>query len=208
MFIVPRSPEALRHSPTSVSNPCPSFPLLFVCFGAGPVAETFGSTRSPWLPSQGCPIPPHPCLANLTESGQFSRRTKVKSSNKFHECGVRTRGVEGSRVLLRDTALNHSTRHWRIPTRHCSPREARMALAFLQGGMKPFAVAPVRTLTGPRKGRDGADRAKPRAVLCLVPQWPCPTTLPEIAAVSPRGSLTPFPTSASPFRSPQRFPPC
>lgn len=207
MSILLRSPQPLRHSPTSVSHPCPSFPLPFVCSGAGPVAETFGSTHSLWLPSQACPILPHPCPANLIKSSQFSRRAKVKSSNKFHECCVRTRGVEESRVLLRDKLLNHIMRHWRIPTRRCSPWEARMALAFLQGGMKLFAVVPVGKLRDPREGRDGADRAKPWVVLCLVLPWPCSTTLPETAAVASRESLTHFPTSASPFGCPPRFPP-
>jgi len=90
-------PQILPRSPASSSLPCPrfpSFPLVFVCSGAA--AERVRSTHSLWVPSQGCSLPPHRSPANLTVSGQFSQRVKVKSSQEISQAWCWDRGVEES----------------------------------------------------------------------------------------------------------------
>lgn len=98
MRTLPNSPKPPEIPPNPSPWPCRQlsatpqvsiFPTRF-CSGAGPVAETFGSTRSLQLLSRGSPLPPHHCPANLTKPSQFSQKDKVKSSNKFHERGVGT----------------------------------------------------------------------------------------------------------------------
>lgn len=98
MSILPRFPQ-IPPSPQPL-HPWlmfPSSPLVLLCSEAGRVAENFRSTHSLQLPSQSCPIPPHPCLASSRYSSQVSQRDKMKTQQISHGAGA---GMQQRRALI------------------------------------------------------------------------------------------------------------
>lgn len=130
--LTPSFPDSPKPSQTPPNpspqplHPChgfPSFPLVLVWSGEQQVAENFRSVHSLQVPSQGCPIPPHPCLANLSNSSQFSQKDKMEKLWQIsHGAGAR---MQQRRALLR-AARSHDeppeNSHWEL-LGGCSPWE-------------------------------------------------------------------------------------